>query len=245
SDKPSWFQKQVPMMTAEKIAEIDNLRLLKLRSLLAVDEAIDAMLTLLDQAGVLKNTVIIYTSDNSEFWGEHRLQGKGLFYEEAVRVPLVIRYPKFLSTSIPRVESRRLVANIDIAPTIYELAGVTLPSPIDGRSLVPLFSDDPVNWRKELFLEGWPDTFKGDGSPTLCSPPYTAIRTERYTYAETHPNKGTDAACSFARTQRAELYDLKNDPFQIDNLEANVKYQEIRAKLKNRLDAYGYVEFPQ
>jgi arylsulfatase A-like enzyme len=233
------------LLSDEKIAEVDGFRLAQLRSLLAVDEAIDALLTLLDQTGVLQNTVVIFISDNSVFWGEHRLQGKGLFYEESVHVPLAIRYPKLLSTNSPRIESRRLVANIDIAPTIYELAGLKLPSPMDGRSLVPFLTDSVTSWRKDLLLEAWPDTLKGDGAPGLCSPPYTAIHTGRYVYAETHANEGTNAPCIFKRPQTPELYDLKYDPYQLNNLESNGKYSDIREKLKKRLDEYGYVPFPQ
>jgi len=102
------------------------------------------------------------------------------------------------------------VANIDIAPTIYELAGLTIPAEVDGRSLVPLLQEEG-EWRDELLIEGWP------------RPPYAAVHTERYVYVETEGD-------------RAELYDLEQDPYQLENLVNDPAYTAIITEMRQRLE---------
>ena len=120
--------------------------------------------------GELDNTFVVFMSDNGKFWGEHRITSKNSFYEEAVKVPFAVRYPPLVAK--PYVDDQ-LVANIDIAPTIYELAKVK-PSGLkmDGMSLVGLLNKT-VTWRENLLLEGWPP--RGY---------FSAIHTGRYVYAE-------------------------------------------------------------
>ncbi|MCI0602303.1 sulfatase-like hydrolase/transferase [bacterium] len=243
SDKPDWLQQILPLST-EEINGIDFLRLQELQSLAAVDEAVDDIMTYLADAGMLDDTLIIFLSDNGLFWGEHRLTGKDLFYEEASHVPFAIRYPPLVDPASPRVDSNNLVSNIDIAPTIYEVTGVEPPAGLNGISLVPLIQDPTTRWRKYLLLEGWPDTFKGDGAPSRCNPPYTAIRTKRYLYAESYANTGTRAGCIFSVDQKPELYDLLADPLQQENVLDDPRYANVRRKMKRLLDRHGYVEFP-
>jgi arylsulfatase A-like enzyme len=114
--------------------------------------------------------------------------------------------------SEPRVETR-LVANIDIAPTLYDLAGIPVPPEVDGLSLVPLL-EGTDDWREELLLE------KRDARPSQ------AIHTGRYVYIKT-------------RKDRAELYDLTADPYQLTNLSGHPEYAEIEAALRERLEAAG------
>jgi arylsulfatase A-like enzyme len=117
----------------------------------------------------------------------------------------------------------RLVANIDIAPTIYNLARIPIPTEVDGRSLVPLLADDSktnpsVSWREELLLEGWaPPPLVKEGRA-----PYAAVHTGRYVYVETEGD-------------RSELYDLMSDPHQLQNHVDNPAYARIVSDLKPRL----------
>jgi N-acetylglucosamine-6-sulfatase len=163
------------------------------RSLRGVDRAIAAISDAVEAAGGSDDTYFVFTSDNGYLWGEHRITGKVWPYEESIRVPLVIRPPG----RHPTRTLDQLALNIDIAPTIAELAGIEPRSPLDGRSLVPLLSGTTVPWRSRFVVE-----FLGFAPAT---PPYVGVRTERYLYVE------------YGNGWR-ELYDLRTDPFQLTNL---------------------------
>jgi len=212
SDKPDTMARR-PQMAVERIEELDAFRLKQLRSLNAVDEAVESLLDELEAQGELDETVVIYLSDNGVFWGEHRVGGKNLAYEEAIHVPFALRYPPLVPPSggEPRVEPR-LVANIDIAPTIYELAGLPIPPGVDGRSLVPLLqgTDD---WREDLLIENW------DGG----KPRFQAVHTGRYVYIR-QANGDT------------ELYDLSEDPYQLENLSGDIAVAATESDLRARLE---------
>ena len=164
-----------------------------LRSLLAVDRAIQAIVEAVSVAGSMDETYLLLTSDNGFLWGEHRLTGKVWPYEESIRVPLVIRPPGRRDARI--VDEFAL--NIDIAPTIAELAGIEPGLPPDGVSLVPFLEGDPGPSRDRFVVE-----FHGF-APGV--PPYVAVRTERHLYVE-------------YRNGWRELYDLRVDPHQLRNL---------------------------
>jgi arylsulfatase A-like enzyme len=216
-DKPRWFQSRA-LLTPELIAMIDAFRRKQLQSLNALDLAIDSLLTALAAQGKLDDTLVFYLSDNGLFWGEHRSPGgKGAVYQEASRVPFAVRYPRLVKE--PRVDMA-LLANIDVAPTIYELAGIPTPPEVDGRSLVPLLTgkNTPVRWREELLIEGWPAPERVEQGRA----PYAAIHTGRYVYVETEGDK-------------PELYDLTTDPYQIQNQVDNPAYAPVVTDLKARL----------
>ena len=216
-DKPRWYQSLRPL-SPDVIARIDTFRQKQVQSLNGLDQAIESLLDELARQGKLDNTLVIYLSDNGHFWGEHRIPfGKNAVYEESSRVPFAVRYPTLIAK--PRVEPR-LVANIDIAPTIYELVGISIPPDVDGRSLVPLLggTNPPASWREELLLEGWPP-------PALAKQgrgPHAAIHTGRYVYVETEGD-------------RSELYDLTSDPHQLQNHVDNPAYARVISDLKPRL----------
>jgi arylsulfatase A-like enzyme len=211
SDKPAWLVEKA-RRTPEEIESIDQFRRRQLQSLNAVDEAVESLLLELERQGNLDKTVVIFVSDNGEFWGEHRLESKEWLYEEAVRVPFALRYPPLVEGQ--RVENR-LVANIDIAPTVYELAGLPIPENLDGRSLVPLL-EGTDEWREELILETWAN----DGTY------FQAIHTGRYVYVSEEGNP-------------SEFFDLRDDPFQLENVLGSPDYAYIEVELKMRLDAAG------
>jgi N-acetylglucosamine-6-sulfatase len=206
SDKPVYLQNRPP----SNPDYLDALRRKQLQSLHALDITVDNVLTALSQSGQDANTVVMYISDNGVYWGEHRLDGKLYAYDEASHVPFAIRQPDLIPQ--PRVESR-LVANIDIAPTVYELAGLSIPADVDGRSLTPLFKQTAGNWRTSLLIEGW----------GFLS--YTAIQTERYLYIETPGDT-------------SELYDSLDDPYQIDNRYTNPDYATVVSDLHTELTGY-------
>jgi N-acetylglucosamine-6-sulfatase len=186
SDKPAWLRR-IARFTPERRALVDGYRRSQLESLLAVDEAVAEIVAALEDTGRLGNTMIVFTSDNGLSWGEHRLQGKNVPYEESIRVPLVVRYDPQVAT--PRLESR-LALNVDLALTVAELAGTATPE-ADGRSLLPLLSSRPTSWRRDFLVE-----HLGGRIPTYC-----AVRNATQTYVQ-------------YRTGEEELYDLKADPYQ-------------------------------
>lgn len=206
SDKPRWLQ-AAPSLNTRQQAQIDNDRRRQLQMLWSLDQAIGAIVDQLEKRGQLDNTVIFYISDNGFFWGEHRLTGKSRVYEESIRVPFALRYPKLVAKG--RVEEK-LIANIDIAPTIYVLAGLPIPADVDGRSLVSLLPGRG-EWRDDLLIEGWPGRA-----------PYAAVRTARYVYVE---NEG----------DRSELYDLERDPYQLENRIDDAAYAQVVREMRERL----------
>jgi arylsulfatase A-like enzyme len=212
SDKPAWVQALRPLPPVRQ-ADLDNRRRRQLQKLKSADEAINTLLDVLARQGRLNNTVLFFLSDNSILWGEHRIPGGGGVYEEGNRVDFALRYPPLVPSA--RVEPR-LVANIDIAPTIYRLAGLPVPTEVNGLSLVQQL-DGTGPWRDELLLEMWGDKEEGIGAP-----PFAAVRTARYVYVETEGD-------------REELYDLERDPYQLENRATDTSYAALVAEMRQRL----------
>ncbi len=204
SDKPAEIRNR-PRLTADQITELRRKYRCELESLLSVDEGVKKIVDALRAETELWNTVLIYTSDNGYFHGEHRIpKDKQHIYEESIRVPLLIRGP-----GIPRgVEVRRLSINADLAPTIVDLANADPGLLMDGRSLIPVARDPNIERGRQLLIE---------------EPGFKAIRTERYMYAE-------------HRTGERELYDLKNDPFELTSRHKAPFYESVKQRLAARLD---------
>lgn len=165
SDKPPDVA-ALPPLTEDEVAEVGRAWRCALEALLSVDEGVGRMLGALRRAGELESTLIVFTSDNGFFFGEHRIaSGKKRLYEEAARVPLAIRGPGFLGGGLVR----ELVSNTDLAPTILEAAGARPGLEVDGRSLLGLARDPGLLEGRELLIE---------------SNRYDAVRTWRFVYAE-------------------------------------------------------------
>ncbi len=169
-----------------------------------------AIMAALRAEGELDDTLIVFTSDNGYFYGEHGIQnGKVLAYEPSIRVPLVLRGP-----GVPAGARRRqLVTNADLAPTILAAAGGVPGKVQDGRSLFPLLDDPGLEWGRDLLVEG---------AAGLNQPAYDALRTYRYTFVE-------------YTTGERELYDLERDPFQLQSLHADPAHAEVQEELARRL----------
>ena len=202
TDKPRWVQRRPPL-TAHLQDAIDRFRIRQYRVLLAVDRMIGRLIAQLEEEGRLGSTVLIFTSDNGIQWGEHRLSEKGVAYEESIRVPMVIRYDRLVAG--PALDDH-LVLNIDLAPTLAALAGLTPPSPVDGSSLVPLLDHSVGEWRNHFLIE-----HVGSAPPTFC-----AVRSTRDLYVA----YGTGAE---------ELYDLRQDPWELTNVFA--RDQRLRDRM--------------
>ena len=150
------------------------------RMISGVDQAIGKIREELKKLGLDKNTIIIFMSDNGYFLGERGFAGKWLMHDLSIRVPLIIFDPR---KSTQRIEPRQMVSNLDIAPTILDMAGVQIPHFWQGKSLLPLLQDPLVNWRTELFCE---HLYNHEQIPQS-----EAIRTDRWKYIRypKHPER--------------------------------------------------------
>lgn len=221
----------------------------------SVDESVGELLNYLDRNGLLDNTIVVYTSDQGFYMGEHGWFDKRFMYEESFRTPLVVRYPKEIK---PGSVSHQLVQNIDYAPTFLDYAGVKKPKEMPGRSLKPLFRADSTRWRHDLYYHyydypAWHMVRKHDG-----------VRTERYKLVHFY-GKGSERAVAENKYQRIpgtreyngymgmlhsgyigndpdinydELYDLQTDPLEHHNLIDDPRYAKVKKQLQRKLDNY-------
>jgi arylsulfatase A-like enzyme len=225
SDKP-FFLRRRPRLGAAAIQRVvDNFRD-RQESLLSVDEAVAEIVAALEAAGELDNTYVLLTSDNGYLQGEHRVpSGKMLPYDPSTRVPLVIRGP-----GLPEGEvSEALVGNVDLAPTILEIAAGWSTKPLDGRSLLPLAREPWRSPPRALLHETGGRRFVRPRDQDAAGAPavrdvrnYRAIRTERWLYVE-------------YRGGTRELYDLAHDPHQLRSLHRDRALLPLREKLSLRL----------
>ena len=209
SDKPS-FMRNAPSLGSADVSRLRNAYRSRLESLLAVDDLVRRLVHQLRVTGELRNTYIVFTSDNGFMLGEHREQGKQVVYEESVRVPLIVRGP-----GLPEGQVRsQLAANIDLAPTILDAAGVPPRLEMDGISLLPMARDPTSSGTRSLVLE-YLDRPIG----------YSAVRTpDGFLYAE-------------HRNGERELYDLNTDPYELHNLAGKPADADLEADLAQRLAA--------
>jgi N-acetylglucosamine-6-sulfatase len=190
----------------------------RLRVLAAVDEGLVQILELLDARGVLDDTVVVFTSDEGYFYGEHGLSvERRLAYEESARVPLFVRYPRLVGRG--RV-IEPLVLGIDLAPTLLELAGAPAPADLHGRSLVALLRGETVPWREDFLIEHFSDKV----FPRLVGMGYRAVRTRSWKYIQYSDQQGMD-----------ELYDLDADPYEMANRIDDPRARGALADMKARL----------
>jgi N-acetylglucosamine-6-sulfatase len=217
SDKPSNV-KNLPLLNPTQIGNVDARYRARAESVLGVDDLVQNVVSTLKGTGELKNTVLIFTSDNGFFHGEHRVpQGKVRIYEPSIRVPLLIRAP-----GMPRgVHRSQPVGNVDLAPTILDFADAKPGRKEDGMSLIPIMKRKREFPGRAMDLETYftPDTTEDPEDPPLN---YQGVRTDRYLYA----NYGTG---------EQELYDLRADPFELQNQAGNPIFAPVQSALQRLL----------
>jgi arylsulfatase A-like enzyme len=197
-----------------------------MRCIKSVDDQVGRVIKWLEAEGILDNTIIVYTSDQGFYLGEHGYFDKRFMYEESFRTPLIIRYPKLIKKG---VQSQALVQNIDYAATYLNVANITVPQDYQGKSLVPLFKGKiPTDWRKELYYQYY------DYPAVHSVRKHYGIRTNRYKLIHFYgPGKGKDKGINL---NEWEFYDLKKDKNEMHNLYGVAKYAKIITDLKVRLD---------
>lgn len=196
-----------------------------MRCIKSVDDQVGRLLDYLEKEGLMDNTVIVYTSDQGFYMGEHGWFDKRFMYEESFRTPLIVRYPGKAKHS----ECKALVQNIDYAPTYLDIAGVEKPDYMVGTSLVPLLDGEtPKEWRKYLYYHYY------DYPAVHYVRRHDGVRDERYKLIHFYGEKSErDAAIN-----SNELYDLQTDPNELHNLYGNPDYQEVTDRLQKKLDEY-------
>ncbi len=181
----------------------------------AVDENVGYVLHTLDDQNLTDNTAVFYTSDNGFFLGEWRAYDKRLMHEPSIRVPMLVRYPGMVD---PGSLSDKMILNVDIAPTVLDLAGVEVPELMHGRSFAPLLRGEDVEWRKDWLYEYYE-------FPAVHSVRKNrGVRTDRYKYIH-----------YFEEPQEYELYDLQEDPGELNNLYGKPEYDDLVEELRQRL----------
>jgi len=187
----------------------------------AVDEGVGWLLEALVRSGQLDDTIILFRGDNGFFFGEHGIGPDRRFpYEEGIRSPLIVRYPKKVEAGSRYAE---LVILQDLAPTLIELAGGRPGAHIQGRSLLPLVVRRTRGWRKSILIEYWAE----NAYPWLVGMTYRAVRTDRYKYIK-WVNRARDGELD-------EMYDLEKDPYEITNVIRKAAYRTTRDKLRREL----------
>jgi arylsulfatase A-like enzyme len=186
-----------------------------LETLLGIDESLGRVLQYLEEAGLDKETLVVYMGDNGFSFGEHGLIDKRHAYEESMRVPLLARCPELIE---PQTKVDKIVLNIDIAPTFLELAGIRKPAIIEGTSFVSLLKNKQPQWRENVFYEYyWENAFPQ-------TPTQFAVRTDQYKFIRTHGVWDIN-----------QLYDLKKDPHEVNNLIRVPEMQQTAKKLNDTL----------
>lgn len=183
-------------------------------SITSMDRQIGRVMNTLDDLGLTENTVLLYTSDNGQVWGEHKEIDKRSATEPSIRIPWILRYPKLIKKGGQEID--KMVLNVDLFPSLLDLAGIQSPHGIQGRSILPLLKNNNENWRNDFYYNYY------------FEPPYTTqtvhtLRTERYKYNEYNVKK-------------PELFDLEADPKEQINLIEKEGYEEVQTQMRSRLE---------
>ncbi len=207
------------------------------RCLGAVDDGVGQILETLRETGKLSNTILIFAGDNGYFLGEHGLWDKRFAYEESMRILFVVYFPGMVKPGSVRDE---MILNIDLAPTLLDLAGLPIPSYMQGKSFKPLLEGKTVKWREDFFYryhlevdlakmsperkEAFQNMWKRMDPGPLLTPASMAVRTKQWKYI-TYPEID----------EIDELYDLSNDRYEMKNLASDPKYADVVKRMKTRL----------
>ncbi len=202
-----------------------------LRCVRGVDDNIARLLAHLEQTGELDNTIIIYTADQGFMLGEHDYIDKRWMYEESLRMPFIVRYPKWINAG---TKSDAIINNVDFAPTLLSMAGASIPDSMQGRSFLPMLRGEatPVDWPQATYYRYWMHMAHHD------NPAHYGIRTRDHKLIFFY---GLPLDAPGARPTPTEphweLYDLQKDPHEMQNVIDDPKYAETANRLRNELAA--------
>ena len=182
----------------------------------SVDEQVGRILNKLDEMQIINDTLIVYAGDNGHFWGEHGLYDKRLAYEESIRIPFIVRYPGLIKD--PGRRASQMILNIDLAPTLLDIAGIDIPAGMQGLSIRPILQSSAATGRQSWLYEHFP-VFP------IPIPGITGVRTRRYKYIEYQNDK-----------RPKEIFDLASDPKEKLNIINTEKGKRLEKQLKQELE---------
>lgn len=216
--KPRWVRQSKKNFSKRRQKINDKIYKAQLKTLYSLDREIGRLLDKLEEHSLTENTIIFFISDNGYLLGEFGLDSKQVPYETAIHIPFAVKYPKLIKKALV---DESLVANIDMAPTVYDLSDIPPPYELNGLPLTSLFkNDENTDWRTELLIEG---AWQPKKRRRQNQPPFYAVHTGEHIYIRT------------VKSGNREMYDLKNDPFQMNNLARRApfidKYLELQKKL--------------
>jgi N-acetylglucosamine-6-sulfatase len=205
----------LPTMTDDDLTRWKYQRYIKnyLRTIRAVDENVGRTLEYLEESGLAKNTVVIYSSDQGFYLGEHGWYDKRWMFEESLKMPCVIRWPGVIK---PGVEPEAMIQNIDYAPTFLEMAGAAIPADMQGKSIVPILKGEgktPDDWRNAVFYQ-----YSGENTHHVAR--HDGVRDSRHKLMH------------FPDTKEWMLFDLEKDPQEMKNVFADPTYSAVAEKMK-------------
>jgi arylsulfatase A-like enzyme len=222
STKPETVDAEVEgkrmMLTGEALARWKYQRFMQdyLATIQAVDDSVGQVLAYLDRTGLAKNTIVIYTSDQGFFLGDHGLFDKRFMYEESLRMPFLVRWPAAIKAG---TRSDAMGLNVDFAPTFLDAAGLPVPAEMQGRSLLPVLRGrTPADWRTSMYYRYYHDP--GDHNTRA----HYGVRTR------------THKLIYFWKKDQWELFDLVNDPYELHNLYGQPGQEAVTATLKAELE---------
>lgn len=187
-----------------------------LRCVKGVDESVDNLQKTLEKLGLDKNTIVIYSSDQGFYIGDHGWYDKRWMYDESLKMPFIVKWPGMTK---PGSRNTDLIQNLDYAQTFLELAGAKIPEDMQGASLVPLLKGQtPKDWRKEIYYHYY------EYPSVHMVPRHNGIRSKRYKLMHFYQFKN-----------EWELYDLKSDPDELNNIYGDPKFAKVRKRMENRL----------
>lgn len=184
----------------------------------SVDEQVGRLLAALEKSGILDDTIIVYAGDNGYIWGEHRLYAKHFPYEESIRIPYIVRAPGFIDA--PGRRAGQMILNLDLAPSLMQMAGLEIPRAMQGESFLPVLANPAAPGRDAFVYELFKD-FPFSGRV----PAHKAIRTQRYKYID------------WETCRTPELYDLAHDPREMANLMGTTAASDLAPRLAGELEA--------
>ncbi|MFT5166884.1 MAG: arylsulfatase A-like enzyme [Saprospiraceae bacterium] len=186
-----------------------------LKCVKSVDDNVGKLLNYLDDNGLAKNTMVVYTSDQGFYMGEHGWFDKRFMYEQSLRTPLVMRYPNGFKM---KGEVNQMVQNIDYAPTFLDYAGLKIPKDMQGKSLKNILQNNETDWRDAIYYHYY--EFPNEHMVKK----HYGIRTNRYKLIHFYDD-----------IDEWELYDLQNDPDEMNNQYGNIEFEELIGELKDKL----------
>lgn len=204
------------------------------RAVQSIDEGLGRVLDYLDDNGLRENTLVIYTTDNGFYLGEHGWYDKRFMYEPSLRIPFLIRYPNGIEAG--QVDER-MVMNVDVAPTILDFAGIPVPEVMQGNSLKPLLAGQGADWRDHIYYSYYENswTLRNFTQEDLSDPtfnfftahrigPHRGIRNDRYKLIE-----------YYSESDYWEFFDLEKDPHELNNAYGDPAYAELIKEMSHQL----------